>query len=365
MKKLLLFSIVVLLFISGCAQSYSFPEETVKFFLDSIIQGKYEEALNSIVDSNGNPLSRDLKTTILSGLQQTPLLTYEIKKITDLNMTSPQYSFLKNTFKEGKVVEVDLVGKNTQKPQESKFPLVKKEGIWKIIAPTLVQSPTTIPTTTETPTSQLTSTQDPSLLRGLWKAEKTFTAKNGKWEEDKDSSAGIDYQEFKDDKFCRLWTTTNICTEYYSYIISGDKIVVKIYGSTPENEIIQWEFQDNKLVLTFGSKARGIYTKIPGTADRKTDKEKPIIKSFTSNKLSVKLGTEITLTCSATDNDFITEMEINVTATGYEGRKIGFPEGGSLNYTFNTTVPGKHIAVCQAKDANNNEAHSTITFSAS
>lgn len=231
-------------------------------------------------------------------------------------------------------------------------------------------------------TTQLTKTgktlQDPSQLNGLWKIEIAYIWDNppGVWKENKETAMRIPYQEFKDGKMCRIWgykkpEITSLeeafenyyCSEYKSYRVNGTTITFE--GET-YGQVYQWNIVDGKLELGMPA-GKGIYVKTSGTREKPADITDPKITSFTLSSTSVKVGEQVTLTCSASDDESICELNIYVNSpqsNAFQGG-VGFLQSGTRTFDYTVPLVGTYSVECKVVDCAKHEVSKVLTFSAS
>ncbi|MEK6949549.1 MAG: hypothetical protein AABX34_04960 [Nanoarchaeota archaeon] len=228
------------------------------------------------------------------------------------------------------------------------------------------------------PTETGKTLQDPSQLNGLWKIETAYILDNppGIWKEDKVTAMRIPYQEFKDGKMCRAWSykkpeITSLeeafenyyCGEYKSYIVNGATITFEgeTYGPA-----YQWNIVDGKLELGMPA-GKGIYVKTSGTREKPADITEPKITSFTLSSTSVKVGEQVTLTCSASDDESICELNIYVNSpqsNAFQGGG-GFLQSGTRTFDYTVHLVGTYSAECKVVDCAKHEVSKILTLSAS
>ena len=246
-----------------------------------------------------------------------------------------------------------------------------------LIGCTKSENKTTISTQSKQETEM--SVQDPSLLNGLWKIETAYMWVNppGVWKEDKETATRIPYQEFKDGKMCSMWAMRKVpelntleealdnfhCNEYKPYKVNGSIIT---FEGENYGYVYKWKIEENKLIIEY-SPGRGIYVKISGTREKPADTENPKITSFTTSSASVTVGSQVTLTCDATDYWSICELSISVSSpqsNAFQGG-TGFLQSGTRIFTYTVPTAGMYTATCKVMDCGKNEVNSTLTFSAS
>lgn len=228
---------------------------------------------------------------------------------------------------------------------------------------------------------------DPKLLEGLWKIETAYEWVNppGVWKENEELKMRRPYQEFKNGAMCQVWGSTaspknleesleyTYCSEYKSFRIVDRKefkpkdseVSVIAFSGGTNGHAFQWKIIDGKLEFD-----KNIYVKIPGTREKPVfkDTEKPKITSFKISSQSVRVGEEIMLTCSATDNSGTVLIVFDITgiiAGGTSNVVSGgqyHVSGGSDTYTYKLLYAGNYTATCQAADQAQNKAASSLTF---
>lgn len=232
-------------------------------------------------------------------------------------------------------------------------------------------------TTAQSETKKLP--QDPTLLNGLWKIETAYMWVNppGVWKEDKETATRIPYQEFKDGKMCSMWAMRKVpelntleealdnfyCVEYKPYKVNGSII---IFAGENYGYVYKWKIEENKLIIDYNTPGRGIYIKIFGTREKPADTENPKITSFTTSSASVTVGSQVTLTCDATDYWSICELSISVSSpqsNAFQGG-TGFLQSGTRIFTYTVPTAGMYTATCKVMDCGKNEVNSILTFSA-
>lgn len=248
-------------------------------------------------------------------------------------------------------------------------------------------------------TKKVVISTDSKLLEGLWRIETAYDWVNppGVWKESDELKMRRPYQEFKNGTMCSVWPIPfevstvppknleealeyTYCGEYKPFRIVDRKefkpkdpeVSVITFSERPESQgrgpVFQWKIIDGKLEFD-----KNIYVKIPGTRAIPifTDTEKPKITSFKISSQSVRVGDEITFTCSATDNSGL--ASIDFFAIGYiAGGTTRLSAGGQYqvggeprSYTYKPPSAGNYAVTCHASDQAQNKAESSLTFSVS
>lgn len=252
------------------------------------------------------------------------------------------------------------------------------------------------PKTLQTPQlKKATVSTDPELLEGLWRIETAYDWVNppGVWEKSEELKMRRPYQEFKNGTMCRLWGVPfevstappknleealeyTYCNGYKSFRIvdrrefkpKDPEVSVIAFSDKIDGHAFQWKIIDGKLEFD-----KNIYVKIPGTREKPAfkDTEKPKITSFKLSSPSVRVGDEITLTCSATDNSGTVLIVFDITGIIAGGTSNVASGGqyhvseGSDTYTYKLLYAGNYTATCQAADQAQNKAESSLAFSVS
>ncbi len=133
----------LLVFISGCAQQETggvTGEATagaaMQVFLNNIIAGDYESAINQMISLEGESPSADVKDEIISNWETNLISSYQI--ISESDVSAAELAELAETaempFSEVKAVTITFeMQQSTEGTVSAPYLVVKHEGEWKIV----------------------------------------------------------------------------------------------------------------------------------------------------------------------------------------------------------------------------------------
>jgi len=232
--------------------------------------------------------------------------------------------------------------------------------------------------------------QPPQLLIGLWKTESSIFPDG-------------EYLEIKEKEFCYAWSGDSpahfYCSQYAPYAVSknligfGEQSQLNTKWKVTGDTLTLWQSGEKKVYERVSSSGNIIpkqtllpqtpkpsypakqipapTSAIPTYTPKPPDTEKPKITLFKASSFSVKAGSEITFTCSATDNSGSVQIAVNIagliaggTANASEVGPFRL-NGDPFIFAYKLQFAGNYTATCQVSDEVQNKAESTLNFSVS
>ena len=222
----------------------------------------------------------------------------------------------------------------------------------------------TIPFQQGTAASQSQQTGALNALTGIWKIDQAFNREISGYKESKQLAKNIGYQEFKSNgTMCRLWTVDSVCNGYKPYIVIAEhKIKAEVsYGG--KYDVFIWKITNGRLEL-IGDTWKGVYVKInaiEGPIVNNNPLTSPIIETITISAYSVPVGSDITVTCKASDNNEVSWVDFIIVGPKLQAGwrynpETRFNKTITTSYTYTLPDVGVYEVSCHTFDNEENEA---------